>query len=121
MRLEVAKQGFGLDKLVDDESWKVRLEVAKQGFGLDKLANDEYTAVRNVAKPLIGSKTFVLERNFGTYNGCLYLRIWENKYRIESGCYKSSSIHEWHKKCTEQLNKKTADLYSAKINELLKD
>ena len=49
IRLEVARQGYGLDKLVNDKDWCVRLEVAKQGYGLDKLVNEEYWFVRNEA------------------------------------------------------------------------
>ena len=120
VRATVAIQGYGLDKLINDKNWVVRKEVAYQGFGLDKLVNDEYTDVRNVAISLMGSKTVIVERNFGTYNGILYLRIWKNKYRIESNFYNSSSIDEWHEKCTEQINKETADLYYKKMKELLK-
>ena len=46
VRLEVAKQGYGLDKLVNDEDWYVRCEIVKQGYGLDKLVNDEDWRVR---------------------------------------------------------------------------
>ena len=40
-RLEVAKQGYGLDKLINDSSPFVRSEVANKGYGLDTLINDE--------------------------------------------------------------------------------
>ena len=46
IRIEVAIQGYGLDKLIDDINYKVRLEVARQGYGLDKLINDEDYDVR---------------------------------------------------------------------------
>jgi uncharacterized protein YcgL (UPF0745 family) len=46
IRKEVAKQGYGLDILVNDENYQVRLAVAKQGFGLDKLVNDIDSLVR---------------------------------------------------------------------------
>ena len=42
----VAKQGYGLDKLVNDDSWVVRRAVAEQGYGLDKLINDNDLNVR---------------------------------------------------------------------------
>ena len=37
-----------VDKLVDDEDWRVRLAVAEQGHGLEKLVDDEYWLVRRV-------------------------------------------------------------------------
>ena len=49
-RLEVAKQGYGLDKLIDDKDPFVRASVAKQGYGLDILRNDENDCVRYVAR-----------------------------------------------------------------------
>lgn len=39
--MAVAEQGYGLDKLINDEYWYVRMTVAEQGYGLDKLINDE--------------------------------------------------------------------------------
>ena len=46
IRLEVAKQGYGLDKLIDDEDYEIRLEVVKHRYGLDKLVDDEDCRVR---------------------------------------------------------------------------
>ena len=46
IRYEVAKQGYGLDKLINDRNWYVRKEVVKQGYGLDKLINDKDWRVR---------------------------------------------------------------------------
>ena len=46
IRLEVAKQGYGLDKLINDEHWFVREEVARQGYCLDILINDKDWHVR---------------------------------------------------------------------------
>ena len=40
-RLEMAKEGYGLDVLVNDINWVVRETVAKQGYGLNVLINDE--------------------------------------------------------------------------------
>lgn len=30
-----------LDKLVDDEDWEYHIDAARQGYGLDKLINDD--------------------------------------------------------------------------------
>ena len=35
--------------LVNDKSWQVRAAVAEQGYGLDKLINDESSVVRSKA------------------------------------------------------------------------
>ena len=45
-RLEVAGQGYGLDKLINDECEYVRAAVAEQGYGLDKLIDDKDPFVR---------------------------------------------------------------------------
>ena len=51
VRIEVAKQGYGLDILVNDKDCDVRLEIAIQGYCLDKLVNDKDEDVRyEVAK-----------------------------------------------------------------------
>ena len=39
IRVEAAKQGYGLDKLADDETSDVRLETVR--YSLDKLIYDE--------------------------------------------------------------------------------
>ena len=44
------KHGYGLDKLINDETIGVRYYVAKRGYGLDKLINDEDKDVREAAK-----------------------------------------------------------------------
>ncbi len=49
-RAEVAKHGYGLDILVNDEDWEVRREVAKQGYSLDELFYDEDGAVRETVQ-----------------------------------------------------------------------
>ena len=46
VRLAVANQGYGLEKLVDDSNWVVRLIVAEQGYGLEKLVDDPHWKVR---------------------------------------------------------------------------
>ena len=45
-RLECARRGYGLDKLVHDEDGEVRAEVARQGYGHDILVHDENDRVR---------------------------------------------------------------------------
>ena len=45
-RLEMAKEGYGLNLLINDEDWRVRRAVARQGYGLDILINDKYCGVR---------------------------------------------------------------------------
>ena len=50
VKYEVAKQGFCLDILINDEDWAVRCEVARQGYGLDKLINDRNWDVQDMAR-----------------------------------------------------------------------
>ena len=45
-RLKMAKQGYGLDVLINDENCYIRVAVIKQGYGLDILINDEDCDVR---------------------------------------------------------------------------
>lgn len=49
VRMTVAHQGYGLDKLINDDYWGVRAEIANQGYGLDKLIHDEEPKVRLLA------------------------------------------------------------------------
>ena len=44
-----AKLGFGLDVFVNNDSEIVRSQVARQGYGLDKLIHDEEPKVRLLA------------------------------------------------------------------------
>lgn len=46
IRREVAKQGYGLEKLISDKDKYVRCEVAYQGYGLDIIINDKDIDVR---------------------------------------------------------------------------
>ena len=46
VRAAVAEQGYGLDVLINDKNWCVRRAVARQGYGLDILVNDEDCDVR---------------------------------------------------------------------------
>lgn len=47
-RIKAAERGFGLDKLVSDESCYVRAYVAENGYGLETLSRDESAVVRRV-------------------------------------------------------------------------
>lgn len=49
VRMTVAHQGYGLNKLINDDYWGVRAEIANQGYGLDKLIHDEEPKVRLLA------------------------------------------------------------------------
>lgn len=40
-RIQAAKDGIALDKLINDKHPFVRAEVANKGYGLDKLIDDE--------------------------------------------------------------------------------
>ena len=65
VRWEVAKHGYGLDKLINDKHWCVRSEVAKQGFGLDKLVNDKDWRVRlEVAKHGYGLDVLINDEDY---------------------------------------------------------
>ena len=46
VRVEVARQGYGLEKLINDKDYDVSIAVAEQCYGLDKLVNDESFWVR---------------------------------------------------------------------------
>lgn len=120
VRAAIVKQGCYLENLSNDEEWRVRLEVAHQGCNLEVLANDENNIVKERAQHLLGSKTEVIHQDFGTYNGPLFLRIWEDKYEIESGCFATGSLKEWSIKCAEQIDQETSDLYTRKIEEIIK-
>lgn len=50
MRKAVAKQGYGLNKLVKDNNRDVREEVAKQFYGLNELIYDDSDSVRELAR-----------------------------------------------------------------------
>jgi hypothetical protein len=60
VRCEVARQGYGLERLIDDKNWFVRREVARQGYRLDKLIDDKaYDVRREVAKQGYGLEKLV--------------------------------------------------------------
>ena len=65
IRNEAAKQGYGLDILINDEDFDVRSEVACQGYGLDILINDKNERVRReVAEHGYGLDILVNDENY---------------------------------------------------------
>lgn len=56
-RVEAAKRGLGLDKLVADKKPAVRLEVAEHEYGLDKLFKDPDPLVAEAAERCLGVLT----------------------------------------------------------------
>ena len=50
VRMEAAREGYGLDKLVHDPSVQVRIEVAIQKYGLDILKDDPDEHVRFIVE-----------------------------------------------------------------------
>lgn len=114
VRLGVARTGKLLERFIKDPNWKVRKVLVEQGYQLEHFVNDENPEVSSEAKRLLGSKTYVIAQNFGTYKGNLYLRVWSNKnnkYEIQSGCYTASTLGEWYVKCEQRLNDTTAEKY----------
>ena len=76
VRWEVAKQKYGLDKLVNDKNWYIRKEVAKQGFSLDVLINDkDWRVRREVAKQGYGLNILVNDED------------WEVRYEVAKQGY----------------------------------
>lgn len=49
VRIELTKQGYGLEKFVHDEDWMVRLIIAEQGNYHEILVNDENNEVSKEA------------------------------------------------------------------------
>lgn len=99
---------------------KEKIEIAQHGHKLEILKNDEDCEVREIANKLLKAKTYNLSNDFGTYKGNLFLYVWAEKYEIESGCYTTSSLDEWHERCTNQLDLETADEYSRMMKELVR-
>ena len=56
-RAEAAKQGYGLDVLINDKESCIRLLIAEQGYGLDVLVNDENWIVREEAERQLANLT----------------------------------------------------------------
>lgn len=121
VRQEVAEQGYGLETLIGDDSWSVRSAVARQGFGLTTLVHDKDDYVQGIATKLLDASVHVIARNFGTYNGNIYLYVWDDRYEIESGCYRAESLEEWVDRCAHQLGEETASEMGAEIRVILEE
>ena len=64
VRVEAAEQGYGLNRLINDEFYLVRIEVARKGYGLDVLINDENPCVRKaVAEQGYGLDVLINDRH----------------------------------------------------------
>ena len=64
-RLEMAKEGYGLNLLINDEDWAIRRAVVRQGYGLDILINDKYCGVREaVANQGYGLPILINDKNW---------------------------------------------------------
>lgn len=114
VRLGVARTGKFLERFINDPNLRVRKALVEQGYQLEHFVNDESPEVSSKAKRLLGSKTYVIAQNFGTYKGNLYLRVWRdknNKYEIQSGCHIASTLGDWYLKCEERLNDEIAKKY----------
>ena len=61
-RLKMAKEGYGLDVLINDEDYDVRIAVVKQGYGLDILINDKDWRVREAVNNYLTSHNLTLEQ-----------------------------------------------------------
>ena len=61
MRVQVARHGYGLDKLVNDRSANVRYYVAKRGYGIDVLINDENADIRELCQEFLDKQGITLE------------------------------------------------------------
>ena len=120
IRTQVARQGYGLDTLINDKRWLVRLEVAEHGFGIEQLINDRVSDIVEICNELKGViQTIVIDKFFGTYEGNLFLYIFEDKYMIRSGCYVSENLEEWKNKCKKRIGEETAEIYYKKIKAIL--
>lgn len=94
MRAEIARQGYGLDVLINDESANVRYAVAEQGYGMDVLVNDEEAMVRaGVAEQGYGLDVLVNDKNEEVR--------WEVQFYLNEH---DLTLDEWK----EQHTKKTA-------------
>ena len=93
--MAVAGQGYGLEKLVNDESENVRIEVASKGYGLDKLINDESDFVRaEVAK-----KGYRLDKLVKDPSIVVRMNVYLQNYGIEDYLPEDKDIY-----LTKQMN-----------------
>ena len=119
-KIELARQGYELKVLANDESPIVRLQVLKQGYNVQGFLRDEDPDVSSYAKKLKDAKVYVVARDFGKYVGNVYLYIWENKYEIRSGFYKFTSLEKWEQKYKKELGIKAVEGTAKKIASLIK-
>lgn len=88
VRTVVAIQGYRLDILINDEDYHVRAAVARHGYGLDELINDkDYQVRRAVVEKSYGLDKLINDESY-------YVREAVSKYLKENG-YKS--IRDWAK------------------------
>lgn len=113
-RIKIASEGYFLPFYAKSTNWLVRYQVAKQGVALEELVNDPDTAVRTEAQRNSEYKYhIVVARNFGTYNGKLFIRFNSvDDYVIESGCYSTDSVIKWAIKAETRVGKEEATKYS---------
>lgn len=124
VREKVAMYGndFHQDILINDKDWHIRKVVAK--FGNDEhrdiLINDETEDVSKFAKKYMGSKVHILTKQFGTYNGANILQMFEDGYKIITGCYETSSLTEWIDRAKYQrLSEEVIEKEVEKIKEII--
>lgn len=60
-KVELAEQGYALDKLIFDKDWSVRKAVAKQRYGLDILINDPNYRVRRTVAEMGYKLNYILQ------------------------------------------------------------
>ena len=77
--IDIAEQGYGLEKLINDEEDYVREAVAKQGYGLEKLVNDEDYFVRTA----VAKQGYGLEQLINDENWCVRIAVAEQGYGLE--------------------------------------
>ena len=68
-RCKVAKQGYRLDILVNDDDWQVRAEVAKQGYRLDILICDNDRNVYNAVLEYLNEHNYKSIFDWANDNG----------------------------------------------------
>ena len=65
VKMGLAKRGYRLDILVNDNDWAVRKEVARHGYGLDILVNDKDEGVRvEVARKGYGLDILIKDKDW---------------------------------------------------------
>ena len=79
IRKAVAEQGYGFEKLINDEHWCVRLAIAKQGYGLNKFVYDDCYKIRVlVAKQRYGLSELVNDKHW-----CVRLTVAKRGYGLD--------------------------------------